>query len=172
MLSPEDKKKALEVLYARGMQETIQFSIDEAFVKLRDEYLSKGFNFLCKWCFKPYRCIPIKRSPHGNFQDDCSCGSYEYMNLHDIDCLKAVVTPVGGVIILRDSNFKHCKCHQGSMSYQEKYLKDPSCCPNNIKESVDFEFGKMVLCAKSGLVLVCLKDNFETLGARSGLIRF
>ena len=148
------------------MKETIEFIPNEKQEKIKNDLLEKGYQYQCLKCGFFYKEKPQEAYVHGHI-NMCNCGCDLFRNISEIKCIKIKVFSVAGKIILKQHNFKYCKCEKGEL-WTGDAETECSPCFQDIKR---FKKGSTALCPISGLKLVCLKSTQEELN-NAGYLRY
>lgn len=153
----------LVLLRQRKLEETIKLTIDLEQVQIRDRLLAKGGNYLCLKCNTVYKHKPQSEVDDG-FEtiDECpKCKCDLFLHLSEIDFLNGEVEPVDGVIILKQHNFKYCKCRAGEFHTSDATTECGVYFKIDERDLVVFDGGVACVCPVSGLVLIQLNSTKE-----------
>ncbi len=146
------------------MKETMEFIPDEKRKEKIRILIEEGYRWKCLGCGGVYKDRPeqMYEDGHGGrYIDMCQCGSDLFIELKDISCENVEVGPVGGTIVLKEHNFKYCKCDKGEVWTGDA---ETECGAEGGFRLLEKSAGKKVfLCPKSGLKIICLKSTEEEL---------
>jgi len=151
-------------------EETIQFIVDEKQKRALNKLIDKGYTCKCVSCGKFYKEPPQEwyDDGHGGRNIDmCPCDSDLFTSLQDISCEIIEVKPVDNTIILKEHNFKHCKCPVGKIWKGDASTE----CWAELKPQEESEGVKIFKCLKSGLKIISLKSTEEEL-ENAGFLRY
>jgi len=155
------------------MNETIEFIPNTESLRQKEDILKKGYTHVCLQCRSVYKAIPTRFyeeiSCEGAFIPECpACGCDLFCPIEDIRCIDIMVKPVDGKIILKQHNFKYCKCDKGKIWTGDAGTE----CWASFKLLGKLEGGIEVYeCSVSGLTCIVLPSTQDELD-NAGFLRY
>lgn len=143
------------------MQETVRFVLDEERKKELKKFIKQGYKYKCLGCgmiYKNRRKEWYEDGHGGRFIEMCKCGSDLFIKLEDINCMVPEIEIIDNTIIVKEHNFKYCKCPVGEVWTGDS---ETECWADFENLSVDELGNKIFRCEESGIKILLLKSTSE-----------